>query len=152
VCHLLNNVFFTKARTMRMDGLTTPNWNCSRDPVKPGTYTWRALWHKELGLRYAAGPATPATRRGNNGRPELGRRRRQPDCCATAKQNVARLDRSTEAGRALVVTDLDGQVLWKHNRGGISGIKGAALIGRRLRPRHHRRLDLQTRGRQRRLP
>jgi len=94
VCHLLNNVFFTKgAHDAKWDGLTTPNWNVPGDPVKPAHTRGARSGTRNSVCAYAAGPATPATRRGTTARHELGRRRRQPGLLRDRRrQNVARLD------------------------------------------------------------
>jgi len=130
VRQLLNGEFRTKGRhTVKWDGLTTPNWRQPGQPVPPGAYTWRALWHKGIGLRLVGwacnGGSAPWN--GPSGKTNWGGDHGVPVCCDHDGQRVYLGWSGAEAGKALLACDLDGNVAWRVSRGGMSGAELLAV-------------------------
>ena len=129
VCNLLNNAFLTKGKhTVMWDGLTTMNWRTPGTPVVAGAYTWRALWHQEIGLRLkgwadnggsAPWDASPTSNWGGDEGTPVG--------CATDGDKVFLSWSGAEAGKALLGCDLNGNVQWKNNRQGMAGAEFVAV-------------------------
>ena len=129
VCHLLRGAFYTKGRhTVLWDGLTTPNAHQPGKPLSPGTYTWSALSHGPIGLRWRGFADNGGKAPWDNG-PDTnwGGDHGQPNACASEGDRVFLGWTAAEAGSALVATDLSGAVLWKNNRGGIAGAEQVAV-------------------------
>jgi len=126
VRNLLNAKFMTKGKQeVLWDGLSTPSDRRPGDPVPAGDYTWEAIWHKGIGLSLVgwacnAGKA-PFDSPGGNWGGDMGN-----PCAVDADTDRMYLAWSgSEAGKALVCTDFDGKVKWRHKRGGFGG---AALV------------------------
>jgi hypothetical protein len=121
VRHLLNCAFFTRGKhTVSWDGLTTPFARKPGKPVQAGNYRWEAIWHKGLGLRLRGF----ANNGGNapwdaDATSNWGGDHGNPIECATDGKKVYLGWTGAEAGKALVACNLNGDVQWKHTRGGI---------------------------------
>jgi hypothetical protein len=126
VRNLLSAKFLTKGKQeILWDGLTTPSDRKPGDPVAAGAYTWEAIWHKGLGLSLvgwaANGGKAPFDSPGGNWGGDMG-----GPCAVDADKDSVFLGwGASEAGKALVCTDLAGTVKWRHKRGGFGG---AALV------------------------
>ena len=130
VRQLLNCAFMTKGKHQVMwDGLTTPNWREPGQPVPPGAYTWRAIWHKGIGLRLKGwacnGGSAPWD--GPSGKTNWGGDHGAPVACASDGQKVYLGWSGAEAGKAMVACDADGNVQWRCSRGGMSGAELMAV-------------------------
>ena len=129
VRQLLNCAFFTKGEhEIKWDGLTTPYWRTPGQPVAPGAYTWKAIAHKGIGLRLRgwacnAGSAPWDSSLTSNWGGDHG----VPYALATDGEKVYLGWTGAEAGSALLACDLQGNVQWKHNHGGISGAEAVAV-------------------------
>lgn len=120
VCHLLRGEFYPKGKhTVLWDGLTTPNAHEPGQPVPAGTYTWSALTHGPIGLRWRGFADNGGRVPWDNG-PDTnwGGDHGQPVACASKGDRVFLGWTAAEAGSALLATDLSGRVVWKNNRGG----------------------------------
>ncbi len=126
VRQLLTANFFGKGdHEVKWDGLTTTNYRQPGEIVPAGEYTWEAIWHKGLGLRLVGWACnagqTPFDSPGGNWGGDMG-----SPCTATSLGDSMILGwGASEAGRAVVCTDLDGKTKWRHKRGGFGG---AALV------------------------
>lgn len=123
VCHLLRGAFYAKGKhTVLWDGLTTPNAHEPGQLVPAGTYTWSALTHGPIGLRWRGFADNGGKAPWDNG-PETnwGGDHGQPNACASEGDRVFLGWTAAEAGSALLATDLNGNVVWKNTRGGIAG-------------------------------
>jgi len=126
VRNLLSAKFLTKGKQeVLWDGLTTQSDRKSGEPVSAGNYTWEAIWHKGIGLNLVgwacnAGKA-PFDSPGGNWGGDMGNAQAVDSDGTRMYLGWA----ASEAGKALVCTDLDGKVLWRHKRGGFGG---AALV------------------------
>lgn len=131
VRQLLNNVFMSKGKhTVQWDGLTTTNWRTPGQPVPAGTYTWRAIWHKDIGLRLkgwadnggnAPWDSSPTANWGGDHGVPVG--------CAAEGNKVFLAWSGAEAGKALLGCDLNGNVQWKNIRQGMAGAEYVAVDG-----------------------
>ena len=132
VRQLLSNVQMSKGKkTVKWDGLTTPSVTRPGEPVPAGDYAWSAIWHKPitLALRGWAMNGGSAPWDGNSGKENWGGDHGVPACCATDDQKVYLGWNAAEAGKALLATDLDGNVQWKNSRGGMAGAELVAVDG-----------------------
>ena len=131
VRQLLNNVFMSKGKhDVKWDGLTTTNWRTPGQPVPAGTYTWRAIWHKDIGLRLRgwadnAGSAPWDSSPTANWGGDHG----APVACAAEGNKVFLGWSGAEAGKALLGCDLNGAVQWKNIRQGMAGAEYVAVDG-----------------------
>jgi hypothetical protein len=112
------------------DGLTTMNWRTPGQPVPPGTYTYRAIWHRGIGLRLrgwacnggsAPWDSSPTSNWGGD--------HGVPVDCAAGGDRVLLAWSGAEAGKALLCCDLDGNVLWRNIRQGMAGAEFVAVDG-----------------------
>lgn len=128
VCHLLRGAFYPKGgHTVLWDGLSTPNAHQPGTPVPAGAYTWSALTHGAVGLRWRGFADNGGSAPWDNGpTTNWGGDHGQPNACATDAGRVFLGWTAAEAGSALVATDLAGNVVWKNNRGGIAGAERVA--------------------------
>jgi len=124
VRQLLTADFFKQGpQEVWWDGLTMGSFRQPGEPVPAGAYTWRAIWHKGIGIRLRgwacnAGQAPwDGPNLGDNWGGDMG----SPCTVATDSTNMYLGWNGSEAGKALVVTDLDGIVQWRHKRGGFGG-------------------------------
>ncbi|YCM42863.1 hypothetical protein V2O64_16260 [Verrucomicrobiaceae bacterium 227] len=128
VRNLVNAQFMTEgAHEVLWDGLTTPSDRKPGDPVVAGDYTWEALWRKEIGLDLVgwasnAGKA-PFDSPGGNWGGDMG----VPCAVDSDAESVYLGWQFAEAGQALVCTDFDGNVKWRHKRGGFGGAQLIAI-------------------------
>ena len=126
---LLTCNFFAKGeQEVKWDGLTTPYWRTPGEPVDPGTYTWKAIAHKGIGLRLRgwacnAGSAPWDSSRTSNWGGDHG----VPYSCATDGEKVYLGWTGAEAGSAMLACDLQGNVQWKHTHGGMGGAEVVAV-------------------------
>lgn len=126
VRNLLNAKFLAKGpQEVLWNGLTTPSDRKPGEPVPAGNYTWEAIWHKGLGLSLVgwacnAGRA-PFDSPGGNWGGDMG----GPAAVDADGERMYLGWSASEAGQALVCTDFDGHVNWRHKRGGFGG---AALV------------------------
>jgi hypothetical protein len=128
VRQLLSSAFYTKGRhTVKWDGLTTPNAKLPGRPVAAGEYSWKALFHTGIGLKLRGWAANAGRAPWENGPgTNWGGDQGNPRATATDEKNVYLGWSGAEAGKALLACDLNGNVRWKNNRGGISGVRGLA--------------------------
>ncbi len=122
VRNLLNAKFITKGKQeILWDGLSTPSDKKPGDPVTAGDYTWEAIWHKGIGLSLVGwacnGGKAPFDSPGGNWGGDMG----SPCTVDSDNESVYLGWGASEAGKALVCTDLDGKVTWRHKRGGFGG-------------------------------
>lgn len=124
VRQLLTANFYAKgAHTILWDGLTNMSHLKPGEVVPGGTYTWDAIWHKGIGARLVgwacnSGKA-PFDSPGGNWGGDMG----SPMAVATDGQRMYLGWEASEAGKALVTTDLDGNLIWRHKRGGFGGAR-----------------------------
>ncbi len=109
------------------DGLTNMSHLKPGDVVTAGQYTWEAIQHDGLGLRLVgwadnAGKA-PFDSPGGNWGGDHG----VPTAVTTDGTQMYLGWNGSEAGQALVCTDLDGQVRWRHKHGGFGGANQIAV-------------------------
>jgi len=99
--------------TVAWDGLTTPVWKTPGSALPAGDYTWRAIWHKGIGLRFRGwachegdGPwdISPTTYWGGD--------QAMAVAVASDGKRVYLGWAGSEAGKAFVAVDLDGNVQW----------------------------------------
>ena len=128
VRQLVNAAFFTRGKhEVLWDGLTNLSHLQPGEVVPAGAYTWEAIYHTGLGLRLVgwadnAGSA-PFDSPGGNWGGDHGL-----PCSVTTDGKAMYLGWSgSEAGKAVVVTDLAGKVLWRHTRGGFGGANHVAV-------------------------
>ena len=126
VRQLLNAAWFAKGeQSIKWDGLTNMSYRRPGEPVAAGSYTWDAIWHKGLGLRLVGwasnGGKAPFDSPGGNWGGDMG----VPAGVTTTGDTMLLGWSGAEAGAAVVCTDLDGIVKWRHKRGGFGG---AALV------------------------
>ena len=128
VRNLVNAKFMTKgSQEVLWDGLTTPSDRKPGNPVPAGNYTWEAIWHKGIGLSLVGwacnGGKAPFDSPGGNWGGDQGN-----PCAVDGDQGSLFLGwGGSEAGKALVCTDLDGKVKWRHKRGGFGGAQLLAV-------------------------
>jgi len=124
--NLVSAKFMTKGKQeVLWDGLSTPSDRRPGDPVPAGDYTWEAIWHKGIGLSLVGWACNdgkaPFDSVGGNWGGDMG-----GPCTVDADNERMYLGwGASEAGKALVCTDFDGKVKWRHKRGGFGG---AALV------------------------
>ncbi len=122
VRQLLAAAFMTRGKhELLWDGLTNMSHLKPGEVVAPGAYTWEALYHSGLGLRLVgwadnAGKA-PFDSPGGNWGGDHG----DPSAVTTDGQQMLLGWNGSEAGQAVVCTDLDGNVKWRHKHGGFGG-------------------------------
>jgi len=123
VRQLLNCAFYTKGpHEVQWDGLTTLNWRTPGEVVPAGDYTWEAIWHTGIGLRFRGWAANAGTAPWDaSPTSNWGGDEGTPVACAADGTHVYLGWTGAEAGRALLACDLNGNVLWKNNRAGIAG-------------------------------
>ncbi|MCX5659963.1 MAG: hypothetical protein NTW19_09615 [Planctomycetota bacterium] len=113
------------------DGLTTPMFRTPGTPVDAGKYTWRAIWHKGIGMRLRGWASNSGTAPwdGTNPSDNWGGDMGGPAAAACDGERMYLGWSVSEAGKALVVTDFDGKPLWHHKRGGFGGAGFVAVDG-----------------------
>lgn len=128
VCHLLNWQFYAKGEhEVKWDGLGEKYFRTPGEPVPAGEYTWKAIAHPGIGLRlrgWASNAGNPPWDDGKTS--NWGGDHGAPSACATDGKKVYLGWSGSEAGKALVACDLEGNVQWKHIHGGMGG---ADMVG-----------------------
>lgn len=103
------------------DGLTNLSHLKPGDVVPSGNYTWEAIYHSGLGLRMVGwadnGGSAPFDSPGGNWGGDHGK----PSSVTTDGEQMYLGWSGSEAGKAIVCTDLDGKVKWRHKHGGFGG-------------------------------
>jgi hypothetical protein len=129
VRQLLNAAFFTRGEhTVLWDGLTNLSHLQPGVTVPAGAYTWEAIYHTGIGLRlvgwaHNAGRA-PFDSPGGNWGGDHG----VPVAVASDAKSVILAWNGSEAGQAVVCTDFDGNVKWRHKRGGFGTANQVAIL------------------------
>ncbi len=130
VRQLLTARFMTRGRhEILWDGLTNMSHLKPGEAVVPGRYTWHAIFHSGLGLRMVGwadnGGKAPFDSPGGNWGGDHG----MPAAVTTGGGRVFLGWSGSEAGRAVVCTDLEGNVKWRHKHGGFGGARHLAVGG-----------------------
>jgi hypothetical protein len=126
VRQLLSSAFLDKgSHDVPWDGLTNTSYLLPGEGVPAGAYSWKAIWHTGIGLRlvgwaHNAGRA-PYDVPGGNWGGDQG----NPAAVDTDGSSMYLGWTGAEAGKAVVATDLEGNVRWRHKR---SGIGSASLL------------------------
>ncbi|MEI6424750.1 MAG: PQQ-binding-like beta-propeller repeat protein, partial [Lentisphaerota bacterium] len=128
VRQLLNASFLTKgSHEILWDGLTNLSHRKPGEVVEAGAYTWEAIYHTGIGLRLVGwadnAGKTPFSSPGGNWGGDHG----NPCSVTTDGKSMYLGWNGSEAGRALVCTDLEGKVKWRHKRGGFGGARQIAV-------------------------
>jgi hypothetical protein len=128
VRQLLTANFMTKGKhELLWDGLSNMSHMKPGKIVPAGAYTWEAIYHGGIGLRlvgwaHNAGRAPFDTPGGNWGGDH------GVPCSVTTDGKQMYLGWSaSEAGKALVVTDFNGNVKWRHKEGGFGSASQVAV-------------------------
>jgi len=130
VRQLLNAAFYAKGEhEVKWDGLTTPIWRQPGEPVPPGQYTWEAIAHTGIGLRLRGWASNGGVPWDNGPSTNWGGDHGPPSSCATDGAQMYLGWSAAEAGRALLATDLEGNVKWSNTHGGIAGAPRVAVDG-----------------------
>ena len=131
VCQLLNQAWMTKGEhEVQWDGLTTRNYRTPGQTVPPGNYSWRAIWHKGIGLRLRGWACNSGNAPWDSGpTANWGGDHGVPCAAAAAGDKVFLGWNGAEAGSALLACDLRGNVQWKNSRQGMAGAEFAAADG-----------------------
>ena len=122
VRHLLTANFLTKGKhELLWDGLTSMSHMQPGEVVPAGDYSWEAIYHTGIGLRlvgwaHNAGKA-PFDSPGGNWGGDMA----PPISVAADAASVYLGWAFAEAGQAVVCADFDGNVKWRHKRGGFGG-------------------------------
>ena len=128
VRQLLNASAYTKGpHEVQWDGLTTPNAHLAGDPVPAGTYTWSALFHKDIGVKLRGWAHNAGTAPWENGvTTNWGGDEGNPTAAAADDAHVYLGWGCAEGGWPFLACDRDGVIQWKNRHGGISGVKAIA--------------------------
>ena len=129
---LLANAFYTKGKhTAMWDGLTTMSVRKPGQPLPAGEYTWKGIFHGDIGLRLRgwACNSGSAPYDGPTGKENWGGDHGDPCACAASGGSVFLGWNGAEGGKSLVAVDLNGSVLWRNNRGGIANARLVAADG-----------------------
>ena len=131
VRHLLNAEFRNQGRNeVSWDGLDNPLFKKPGDVLPAGSYTWRGIWHQGIGLRLRGWACNGGNAPWDNGpTTNWGGDHGMPTAAAADGDTVYLGWNGSEAGRALVACDLDGNVKWKHTRGAFGGVLFVAADG-----------------------
>ena len=123
VRQLLTNEWRPKGEnTIQWDGLTTFQWKTPGQPVEPGEYTWNAIYHAGIGLKWRGFASNSGIVPWDNGLgTNWGGDMAPPDSVATEGDYVLLGWHASEAGKAAVLCDLQGKPIWNHKRGGFGG-------------------------------
>lgn len=130
VRQLLTARFMTRGKhEILWDGLTNMSHLKPGDVVGKGNYTWEAIYHSGLGLRMVGwtdnGGKTPFDSPGGNWGGDHG----MPSAVTTDGEQMILGWNGSEAGQAVVCTDLEGNVKWRHKHGGFGGASHLAVGG-----------------------
>ena len=124
VRQLLSAAFLDKGvHQIPWDGLANPSQTDLGDPAPSGRYTWKAIWHTGIGLRLAGwadnAGRTPFESPGGS----WGGDHANPSAVDSNLDTAFLGWAASEAGQAVVATDLDGRVKWRHKRGGFGSAR-----------------------------
>ena len=130
VRQLLSANFKTRGKhEILWDGLTNLSHLKPGEVVEPGAYTWEAIYHSGLGLRMVGwadnAGKTPFDSPGGNWGGDHG----TPNAVTTDGTQMYLGWSGSEAGQAVVCTDLQGKVTWRHKHGGFGGARHIAVGG-----------------------
>ncbi|MEI6520457.1 MAG: PQQ-binding-like beta-propeller repeat protein [bacterium] len=130
VRQLLSAAFLTKGKhEIPWDGLTNLNHKQPGVVVPAGNYSWEAIYHKDINMQLVGwahnGGRAPYESTGGNWGGDQG----NPIAVDTDGTSMYLGWSGAEAGRALVATDLDGNVRWRHKRGGFGNARLVAVDG-----------------------
>ena len=130
VRQLLNAAFYTKGKhSVPWDGLTNMSHMQPGEVVPAGAYTWSAIRHGDIGLRLVGwahnGGRAPFDSPGGNWGGDQG----NPMAVDSDGTSIFLGWSGAEAGQAVVCTDLDGNVKWRHKRGGFGNARLLAVDG-----------------------
>lgn len=128
VRQLLTNNFFAKGEhTVKWDGLTSPTDKLPGVALKPGSYDWKALTHKGIGIRLVGWAdnqgKSPFDSPGGNWGGDHG----ITSAVATEDKSLFLGWSGSEAGMSVVCTDLDGTVKWRQKNGGFGSAHHLAV-------------------------
>lgn len=128
VRQLLTANFMTAGKhEILWDGLTNMSHFQPGEVVQPGKYSWEAIYHNGLGLRLVGwadnSGKTPFDSPGGNWGGDHGK----PSAVTTDGKQMYLGWNGSEAGKALVCTDLNGKVKWRHKHGGFGGAVHVAV-------------------------
>ena len=131
VRQLLNCQFRAKGRhEVKWDALTTPWFRKPGEAVPKGRYTWHGIYHTGIGLRLRGWACNAGGAPWDNGpTTNWGGDHGVPVAAATDGRKVYLGWSGSEAGKALVACDLEGNVQWKHTRGAFGGAAFIAADG-----------------------
>ena len=126
VRQLLTANFFTRGEhEVKWDGLGNKSDRVPGEVQPNGDYRWEAIWHRGVGLRLVGwacnGGRAPFDSPGGNWGGDMA----PPVAVTTTGDSMILGWTWSEAGQAVVCTDLEGKVKWRHKRGGFGG---AALV------------------------
>ena len=113
------------------DGLTTGFYRGPGQPAPAGAYTWRGIYHHGIGiaLRGWACNSGQSPWDGPNPGDNWGGDMGTPCTVTTDGARMYLGWSGSEAGKAMVVTDLQGTALWHQKRGGFGGALQIAVDG-----------------------
>jgi hypothetical protein len=128
VRQLLSAEFQTRGpHELLWDGLSNRSHLRPGEVVEAGDYTWDAIYHTGIGLRLVGwadnAGKTPFDSPGGNWGGDHG-----VPCAVTTDGKSMYLGwTGSEAGKAVVCTDFEGKVKWRHKRGGFGGARNLAV-------------------------
>jgi hypothetical protein len=130
VRQLLSSVFLTKGKhEIPWDGLTNISHTLPGKVVAAGDYKWDAIYRKDINLQLVGwahnGGRAPFDSPGGNWGGDQG----SPVAVDTDGTSMYLGWAGAEAGRAVVATDLEGNVKWRHKRGGFGNARQLAVDG-----------------------
>ncbi|MBN2475475.1 MAG: PQQ-binding-like beta-propeller repeat protein [Pirellulales bacterium] len=130
VRQLLTAQFMTHGKhEILWDGLTNMSHLRPGEVVGAGNYTWEAIYHTGVGLRMVGwadnGGRAPFDSPGGNWGGDHG----MPSAVTTDGEQMVLGWNGSEAGQAVVCTDLDGNAKWRHKHGGFGGARHVAVGG-----------------------
>lgn len=103
------------------DGLTNMSHLRPGEVVAQGDYTWEAIYHKGIGLRLVGWADNAGRSPFNSPGGNWGGDHGKPSAVTTDGKQMYLGWNGSEAGRAVVCTDLNGNLLWRHKHGGFGG-------------------------------
>lgn len=109
------------------DGLTNMSHMKPGEVVSAGAYRWEAIYHTGLGMRLVGWADNGGSSPFNTPRGNWGGDHGSPSAVTTDGKQMVLGWSGSEAGKALVVTDLDGKVKWRHKEGGFGGASNVAV-------------------------
>jgi len=128
VRQLLSADFLTAGKQETLwDGLTNMNHFKPGEVVSAGAYSWEAIYHTGLGLRMVGWADNGGNAPFNVPQGNWGGDHGAPSAVATDGKQMYLGWSGAEAGKALVVTSLDGKVKWRHKEGGFGGAVNLAV-------------------------